>query len=251
MGGSSKYAWASEESEIKTELNLKLKEYPDFLFQLFLGKAPTATAAETTGNVSTLTNYKGTSVMSATTGIASATAKASSEADIKFGKYVVVAASSTTVDVYFSSDADMGRGTNGSYLSDTLKIASALTITSAATTDISNFGIKFTGGSGTIGLTAGDSATFYARPIAAAGGMTVVIGGLADQTFPEFGAICMSMKRGSGEMFEVDLYRCKSAGMPLDMSMGAWSGADVKVDVLYDPSLDGVMQIRHTKPSGV
>ncbi len=248
-GGSSKYSWAEEEGEIKAEMSLKFGEFPDFLFELFLGQAPTPTAAEPTGNVSTLTNKLGTSVMKATTGIASAVAKTGSETDLKFGKLTLVAASATTVDVYFSSDCDMGRGTNGAYLSDSLKVASALTITTAGVlTTIPGFGISLTGGSGSIGMTIGDTATFYTRPISKAGGMTVVIGGIVDQVFPEFGAIVMSQKRGNGEMMEIDVYRCKAAGMPLNFDAGAWAMGDAKIAVLYDPDQDGIMQIRQSRP---
>lgn len=250
MGGSSRYAWASEEGEIKAELSLKFSEYPDFLFTLFLGKAPSATSTEATGSVTTLTNYKGTSVKAATTGIASVAVKSASDADLKFGKYTIVAVSSTTVDVYFSSDADMGRGTNGSYTTDTLKVLAAATITTSAVhTTITNFGVDMVGGAGSIGMTVGDSATFYVLPDHT-GATTVVIGGVADQVFPEFGAIIMAQKRGNQEMVEVDCYRCKAAGMPLNFAENAWSEGDVKIKLLYDSSLDGVFQFRHVKPSG-
>jgi hypothetical protein len=250
MGGSSKYPWAIEEGEIKAEMSLKFGQYDDFLFQLFLGKAPSALTAETSGNVSTLTNFNGTSLMSATTGIATATALSGSEANLKFAKFVVVAVSTTTVDVYASSDADFGRGSNGSYTTDSLKIAAAQTITASTATNFTAYGFKLTGGSGTIGMTVGDSATFYTRPVSSAGGMTVVVGGLADQTFPEFGAIVMGQKRGNQEMVEIDVYRCKAAGMPISFEQNAWAQGEVKIQIMYDPNLDGIMQIRHVKPSG-
>lgn len=249
MGGSSKYPWASETGETKAELSLKFGEYPDFLFTLFLGKAPTAVAAETAGNCSTLANAKGTTAMSATIGMASATVKSSSESDLKFGKFTVVAVSATTVDVYFSSDADIGRGTNGSYTTDTLKVLAAASITTGATTTITNFGVNLTGGSGTIAMTVGDSATFSTRPINS-GGMTVRIGGVADQNFPEFGAICMGQKRGNQEMIELDCLRCVANGMPLNFEENAFSQGEVKIKLMYDPVLDGIIDIRHVKPTG-
>lgn len=250
MGGSSKYPWAVEEGEIKAELSLKFGEYPDFLFTLFLGKAPSTVSTEATGNVSTLTNSKG-SLVNATTGVASVTAKSSSETDLKFGKYVVVAVSSSTVDVYFSSDMDIGRGTNGTMQNDALKItASPLSISgTSGTTDIPNFGLTLTGGSGSISLTTGDTATFYVRP-EGTGGMTVVVGGRADQMFPEFGAICMAQKRGNQELLELECYRCKAAGMPLNFEANAWSQGDVKVDLMYDQTQDGLFAVRYVKASG-
>lgn len=250
MGGSSKYPWATEEAEIKAELSLKFGEYPDFLFTLFLGKAPTPVTAEASGNASTLTNYKGSSVKAATTGIASVAVKSGSESDVKFGKYTVVAVSATTVDVYFSSDADIGRGTNGSYTTDTLKIAAALAVTtSGVLTTITGFGIDLVGGSGTIAMVVGDSATFSTRPVNS-GGMTVRIGGSADSSFPEFGSICMGQKRGNQEMIELDIFRCKAAGMPLNFEENAFSQGEVKIKVMYDSALDGIIDVRHVKPTG-
>ena len=247
LGGSSKYAWAVEDGKIDSELSLKTREYPDFLFELFLGKAPTAGSAEAAGNASTVTNKYGTSVVNATTGITS-TLTVGTAADLKFGKYVIKAASTTTVDVYFSSDEDLARGTNGTYQSDLLKItASPLTVTAATPTAITGFGISFTGGSGTIGLTAGDTATFQVRPINTKY-MTVTIGSASDTVFPEFGCIVMSQKRGSGEMFEIDAVRCKGSGLPVGFNEKAWSEAEIKAKCLYDSSQDAVLIIRHVTP---
>ena len=244
-GGSNKYPWAIEEGAMSSELALKFMQFEDFLFELFLGKAPTPYNAETAGNCTTLTNAYGT-LKQATTGVASASVKSGSEADLKFGKYVVKAVSATTVDVYFSSDLDIGRGNNGTMQNDALKItATALSITSGATVAIPNHGIELTGGSGSIALVSGDTATFDVRPINS-GGMTVRIGGIADQLFPEFGAIVTGQKRNTGEMVEADLFRCKAAGMPLNFNQNAWAEAEVKCKLLYDSVKDGVFDIRFT-----
>ncbi len=250
-GGSSKFPWATEQGSFKSELALKFMEYPDFLFTLFLGKAPTATTVALLAAVdSALANVKGTSVFNATTGIAAAAVKAGSETDVKLGKYLVVAASATTVDVYFLGDADLGRGTNGIYLSDTLKVASALTITtSAVLTTITGFGLTLSGGSGTIGMTIGDTALFTAVP-EHSGLSSVRIGGIADQTYPEFGAIVMAEKRGNQELVEIDCFRCKAAGMPIMFDENSWSGGEVKINVMYDPAKDGIFDFRAVKPSG-
>lgn len=247
-GGSNKYNWAAEDGNISSDLSIKVKQFDDFLFTLFLGATPTANAAETSGSVTTLTNKKGTSVMHATTGIASATVLTGSEANLKFNKFVVVAVSSTTVDVYALSDADFGRGTNGSYTTDGLKVAAAQTITASTATDFTTYGFKLTGGSGTIGMTTGDSATFSVRPVNT-GSMDVTIGSVADQIFPEWGAIIMAQKRGNQELFEIDAFKCKAVGMPLDFQMNAFNATELKAKLLYDSTADGLFSIRHVKPS--
>lgn len=245
MGGSNKYAWAVEDGAITGEMSLNFSQYEDFVFELFLGKAPTTNTAEASGNVSTLTNKYGSSVMHATTGIASVTATAADEADLKFGKYIVKAASSTTVDIYALSDVDFARGNNATFQNDALKVnATAYTIVAATPTLIAELGLSLTGGSGTIGMTTGDTATFEVRPINSKS-MTVRIGGSSDSTFPEFGCLALAQKRGTGEMFEADIFRCKSAGLPIGFEMNAWSEAEAKVNVFYDSTKDGVFDLRH------
>lgn len=245
MGGSSKYAWASEEGAISSDISLKVNQYEDFMFELFLGKAPTANAAETAGNVATAVNKNGTSVIQAVTGIASVIVIPSTgAANLKFGKYVIKVISATTVKVYLLSDVDIARGTNASYADDQLSVTSAaLTITSATSTDIADLGIRLSGGSGTIGMTTGDTATFEVRPINTKS-MTVSIGSSADSTFPEFGMIMLAQRRGNQEMFELDALRCKAAGMPFPFERNAWSKTELKVKALYDSVQDAVFKIR-------
>lgn len=246
MGGSSKYSWAVEDGRIDAELTVKAREYPNFVFELFLGKAPTNNSAETSGNLSTPANKYGTSVVNATTGITS-TLTATTPADFKFGKYVIKAASATTVNVYFSSDLDLARGSNGSYESDDLKVtASALTITSGGTTLIPNFGITLNGGSGAIAFTSGDTATFEVRPINT-GSTTVTIGSASDSTFPEFGCIIYAQRRGNQEMMELDALRVKGIGLPMGFEENAWSEAEIKAKCFYDSTQDAVFKMRHVK----
>lgn len=245
MGGSNKYPWAIEDGAITCEMSLNFSQYEDFVFELFLGKAPTAGTTEATGNVSTLTNKYGTTAKSATIGVASVAATAADETDLKFGKYVIKVVSATTIDIYLLSDIDIARGNNAEYQNDALKLnATPLTITSGATTAVAELGLTFTGGSGTIGMTIGDTATFDVRPINTKSS-TVRIGSSNDSVFPEFGCIAISQKRSTGEMFEIDLFRCKAIGMPINFEKDTWSEAEVKVSAFYDSSKDGIFDLRH------
>lgn len=245
QGGSSKYSWAVEDGRIDAELSLKTREYPSFLFTLFLGVTPTDGSAETSGNASAIANKYGTSVVNASTGITSV-ATVSTAADLKFGKYVIKAASSTTVDVYYSSDEDIKRGTDGTYQNDALKItSSALTVPSGSTVAIPNFGITLNGGSGTIGMTTSDTATFEVRPINT--GYTTATIGAAGSTFPEFGAILMAQQRGNGEMLEIDALRVKAVGLPIGFEENTFSEAEIKAKCFYDSTQDAVFKMRHVK----
>lgn len=243
-GGSFKYPWGIEEGLIAAELSLKFKEYADWMFELFLGKAPTTvTTPDTDGTVSTITNKNGSSVASATTGIASVAAISSTgPADLKFGKYVVKGTGTATVSIYVSTNIDFARGTDESYDDDLLLVQSGVTITTGGTTDIASLGLRFTGGSGTIGFTTGDTATFEVQPPFTRS-MSVRIGSVSD-VFPEFGALFYAKKKGNLEIFEVDAFRVKAAGLPLGFNENAWSEADIKGECFYDSSKDGVMDIR-------
>ena len=243
--GSSKYPWAVEDGLITAELSLKFSQYDDFLFEVFMGKAPTSNVAEATGSVTALAAKYGALI--ATTGLGSIAVKSGSHADLKFGKYIVKAVGATTVDVFLSSDVDITRGTDGTYQNDLLKVtASPLTITASTPVAIPNFGLEITGGSGTIGMTIGDTATFSVRPPNSLS-TDVIIGGTND-VVSEFGAIIMAQARGNGELFEVDLFRCKGIGLPIGFSKKEWSTAEVTAKAFYDSTRNGVFSIRHVKP---
>lgn len=243
MGGSSKYAWQVEDGTIEAELAMTLREYPDFGFEVFLGKALTENTGETTGDTSSLSNKTGTSLFDASTGIATATAKSSSEADMKLGKYVIKAVSATTVDVYASTDADFARGTDKTYENDLLKItASPLTITTSAAVEVPGYGIELTGGSGTIALVTADTCVFDVRPINTSN-VEATFGGSSD-IYPEFGCLVYGQKVGSGNMFEIDIFRLKAIGMPIGFTANEFSEAEITAKAFFDSSKNGVFSIR-------
>lgn len=247
-GGSSRFAWAAESKTIATEMTCKVKAYPGFLFQLWLGATVTDNAAEASASASTLTNFKGSSVKSATTGIASVSVLAGSEADVKFGKFVLKATDATHVDVYLASDLDIDRGTDGVYQSDLLKItASPLAIATTTDVNIPSFGLKLTGGSGTIALVAGDTATFSSRPINS--GSSDIAVGKDPTSIPAFGSILLAQKRATAEMFEIEAYNCIGSGLPIPMDEFAFSVTELKVTCLYDSVQNRVFDIRTVVPT--
>lgn len=246
--GSSKFSWAAESKTISSDIAAKVKAYPGFLFTLFLGGSVTDNAAEALGSVTTLTNFKGTTAKSATIGIASVGITSGSEADVKFAKYIVKVVGSATVDVYAYSDVDISRGTDNVYQTDLLKItATPLTIvTSAAVTVIPGTGLQFVGGSGTIGMTVGDTATFDSRPNNS--GSSDIIIGNSVTALPAFGAILLAQKRATAEMFEIEAFNIIGSGMPIPLAEMAFSTTDLKMTCLYDSSADAVFKIRSAIP---
>lgn len=245
-GGAQKAPYAIEDANIKTEITLNFKEYANWMYLLFLGSSPTAIAETATGQVSALINKSGTTLVSAT-GLASVSAKAGSESSLKFGKYVVEAVSATTVNVFASSDIDFKRGTIKQFVDDSLKInPTPLTITTGGTTEISGFGLELTGGAGAIAMTPGDTAVFEVLP-PLEDAMEVVIGGASD-TFPEFGAIMLAQQRSNQEMFEIDAYRVKAAGLPHSLQEKKFAEAELKANAFYDAAKNGIAKIRWVRP---
>lgn len=248
-GGSAKYEWAVEDGTISAELTVAMKEYPKWVFELFLGKALTENSAESGGSVTALTNKNGTSVLDATTGIDNVGVKSGSETDLKFGTYVVKAVSATTVDVFGLHDVDFAAGTDLEFVDDTMKVtSSALTITASTAVEIPSLGVELTGGSGTIGMTTNDTATFTIRPVNT-GSADVTIGGTND-IYPEFGAVVIAQRRGGGQMHELDIFRCKGLGAPFPFAEKAFNEPELTAKAYYDAAQSGVFKYRDVISSG-
>lgn len=247
FGGSNKFAWAVESKTIDSTFTATVKAMPDFLFELYLGASVEKTAASATGSVVVpLTNGMGTSVLEAATGIATATVKAGEEADLKDGYIVLRAASATTVDAYYLTDIAFNKelvaGTNFDFVDEELKVtAAALSVTSGAAVTIPNTGIELTGGSGTIGMTVGDTA--YFRVAAAHGGVSQITIGKSQSTFPEHGLMCLSAKRADGSLFEIDLLKAVGSGFPIALEETVFSIPELTVDLLYDCDANAVAKI--------
>jgi len=240
-GGSNRFSWAAEDGDINAELAFSMSEYPNWLFTLFGGKAPTTGSAETSGNVTTITNKKGTSIVAATGILATATPTA---ANLKMGRYVLVATSSTVLDVYCLSDVDFARGTLGEFLDDSLKVGS-LTISTGATDDVADHGLVFTGGASATAFVVGDTATFDVRPINSFN-RVVSIGGISD-VFPEFGCMVYGQRSGSGAIQEIEVYRMKNLGLSLGAERKAFGQSEYTAKAIYDSVKNGICRYREVE----
>ena len=241
--GSNRFPWAAEAKTISTEVTAKVKAYPDFLFELFLGASATASGADTSGTITTAANKNGATIIDATTGLASVTIKAASKANLKFGKYVLEATTEDDLNIYLLSDIDFKRGTDVSYTDDTLLVATVAIADSGGTTDVDSLGLTFTGGSGTVAFTVGHTATFEVKPPSTTSS-TIVVGAAGDSSV-DFGALMYAQKRATDEIFEVDAHYCVGVGLPISFAEQAYSEAELKMQCLYDSALDRVFTIRH------
>ena len=244
-GGSNRFTWQVEDGDIDATLAFTVSEYPNWLFELFGGKAPTVGTAEASGNVSAITDFNGISVVAAT-GIASVTAIPSTgAADLKMGKYVVAATGATSFKVYCMSDADFGRGTDGSFIDDSLAIFSQTGATTGTTYDITAFGLRITMGASATAFVSGDTATFEVRPVNSFN-RSVRIGGIAD-SFPEFGCVIYAQKSGSGALFEIDAFKMKAIGINLGAERKAFAQSEYSAKASYDQVQNGICEIREVE----
>lgn len=246
FAGSNKYAWAAENKTVSTEFTAKVKAYPGFLFSLFLGAAVTDAGVDAAGTTSTLANKKGASMLAAT-GLASVSVLTASKANLKFGKYVIKATAATDFKVYLVSDIDISRGAAASYVDDSLEVATVTGVATTANSDVAGLGLRFTGGASTTAFVVGDTATFEVLPPSTKSSAIVV--GKSTDTFPAFGALLLSQKRATGEMFEIDAHNCVGGGLPISLEENAFSQPELKMTCLYDSVLDRVFTIRHILPS--
>lgn len=243
--GSNKFPWAAESKTTSTEMTVKVKALPGFLFELFLGASITDVAANPSGAVTTLTNAKGT-IVQATTGVASVgIIPTTGAANLKFGKYVIKATGATTFKVYLLSDIDIQRGTDATYVDDSLEVASVTLGNTSDVQTVASLGVQFTGGSGTVALVTGDTATFEVIPPTEKSSEIIV--GKSTASMPAFGALLLAQKRATDEIFEIDAHNCVGTGLPLSLEENAWAQPEIKMSCLYDSALDRVFTIRHAK----
>lgn len=247
-GGSSPYAFDSQQTASEGTLTASIKEFPDFLFEKVLGSTVETTASSSTGTVGTITNKLGTSIV-ASTGLALASFKTGEEANLKSGRYVVKYVTATTVDVFIDTNIDSTRGSDLILISDLLKItATPLTISTSSATEIPNTGIELTGGSGTIAFTATDTAIFeVAHPH---GGLSDIIIGATSDTVPEINISLWGQLRDTERYATVEIFRAKSTGgLIMTFPEKGFSITDLTFDLLFDSAQAKVAKLRFSQAS--
>lgn len=242
-GGSNRFSWQIEDGDIDATLSFSVSEYPNWLFQLFGGKAPTQGSPESSGNLSTIVDVRGTSVVAATGILATATVTTAS--DLKMGRIILKATAVDALEIYGLSDADYGRGTDDEFDNDALLIATWSSITTGGTFLIPNQGITLTAGASATALVVGDTAFFDVRPVNTFN-REVKIGGIADE-FPEFGAVLYAQKSGSGALFEIEAYRLKAIGLGLGAERKQFAQNEYSAKAVYDSTQNAVCRIREVE----
>ena len=241
MGGAQKFSWATEWGTYDAEINLTVREYPEFGFRLMLQGSSIIQAAESTGNVSSFAVKSGTSITTGTTGI-SVAAISGSEANLKTGHYIADVTGTGTIDVYYvGSQSD-------SYEDSTLKINSvAVTLGGGgATADLTSYGLRFTSrAAGSQDLHVGDTATFDVRKVNT-GGEQIAIG-RAGETVQEFSGYLFGEDQKTGDQFYVEIPKCSASGLPISLKEKEFSESEVTLTFDYDTTVDYAIKVYKIK----
>lgn len=243
-GGSNLFPWDTEIKKLGSEISFTGREITAAAMEAFLGGVKTVNAAESSGAVpaAEFVNVKGTSVMQATTGIASVGLKSGGSADLKEGLYIIKCITATTVDVYSMSDVDFGTTV---FVDDNLKItASTLTPVTSPGVEVPGFGVMLVKGSGTLGMTVGDTAVFRVRKVNTSS-FEVAIGG---NNFSEYGALLVGARQSTGMITMMQLYRVKCFGMPIKFNAASWGDYQVTMKALFDSAKNGIGRYLRTIP---
>ncbi len=248
FGGANKFILEAEPTYMQGEISTKFKQFnPELYSAINAASVTTVTAEGSTGAIVAATNLKGISVMNSVIGITSVAMTPNKTNDLKAGRYIIEAASATTVNVYAASDVDFDEGdTTMAYLDDTGKIFSATTITTGgAASVLDGLGVQLVGGSGTIGMTPGDTAIFDLRPKNISN--SIITLGKSNITFPKVKLFATAQKKGTKEKFL--FYAPKVQPFGFDVPLGEYKFAEnaPKLILLFSATENMVGQFTRIK----
>ncbi|MCK5883305.1 MAG: hypothetical protein KAG61_06425 [Bacteriovoracaceae bacterium] len=225
-GGCSAFPYGVANGRSSAEGSIAFNELSPWMLAKMAGGTVVINGAEAGGNVSALADAVGVSITNGTTGIAVA-AKAGSESSLAFGQYRVVAKTANTVDVFRATSS----------IDDSMVVAADLDVSVAA--EIASLGLEFTL-AGTTALVVGDVAMFDVRPINT--GSAVAIMGRSGAITPEVGILAYAPNQ-DGNLMELDIYRAKFAGLPMNMTSNEWMAFEASFKALYSSARNGVYEV--------
>jgi hypothetical protein len=247
----------AEEAGIKTyksDMTLQLKQYDREMYAYLSSAVVTIGAAEPSGYVSAAAipptavySVGATNTISSTvTGIASIAV--SNVANLKTGKYIIKAASATTIYFMPCSDFEFGgaftAGTQVNFATNALGTDIAnrqlmvtgtapftFSVSNGAQTVLTGFGLTITGGSA-VAMTPGDTAEIEVR--AANIENDQIILGKAEMMIPKRYAMLATMdSKATGEVIYVFAPKVMPLGFNIPLKQKAWSDAAPKLKMLH------------------
>lgn len=236
-GGSNLFVWDSAISAFNPKVSIVCREMSADIVSALADGNVTEYAADANGDVLFEANVSGSTIYDATTGIATITALSGSESNLKEGWYVAAYSAAAKVKIYALSSAGFSQGTDITYDNDDGYTGDDITITTGGNTDITDLGLRFTGGSGAIAFTSGHSMKFYVQKIH--GGAYTATLGEQPMTFPEMGCI-ISSEDNAGTIYNMLLYRVKAAGMSFPFKEKGYGEYTINMSVMYDSAQNAI-----------
>jgi hypothetical protein len=231
--------WHTDIKDSSVDLSFTAFEYPVDVVEHLTGGISTDYTSQSNGEIIDEENVNGDSILDSATGM-DVQVDSATKAQQKFCEYVVKAKTASTVSLYAMSSVSFNEGNDKDFSDDTMLVADDISIGTGSGTLVTDFGIKFVGGSGTIGFTVGDTARFRVRP-ASTTGYKVVVGGL-NSSFEDVGVIAFPRKINS-EYSLIDMYKVKISGMPLEFKDGGYSSYQITAKLQYDSDKEGLYEI--------
>lgn len=208
-----------------------VREYPAGLFQILETTTVTENAAETSGNVSTVTNGTGTSVINAGNGISNVTANPAQLSNLVFGRYVFVATAAQTVDIHLAANY-------GSFLDMTGQAVASVDCSSAGSVQVNALGIVLTV-VGTSAFTTADTGYCDVRPVNT-GSTEILVGAGTEPS--NFGVMLIFPTKTDGVQHWIDIFNVSGRGMPFKGVSREFSEFDINWSPLARSSDGAVYQ---------
>ena len=225
-GGPNPYSWNVAKGYVEPKITLNCKEKPTFLYDLVLG-VKSEKSKNSDGMISDIMNVVGSSLQ----GDDTITGVTVLEKDnLKFGRYVVVAVSATTFDVYLSTNIDQRRGMALTFNdANLLKLNSTpYELADGKNVDITELGItlEVAASVDTTDVAAGNSFEFFVVPPTEEFNKTRVSNRIQDISF---GMYLYSESVDSGRSLIIDVFRCKALGITHALAEKAWDETELNI----------------------
>jgi hypothetical protein len=244
FGGANKFVLEAEPAYFKSTVTMQFKQFDAALYKILSGATITTNVTpNTTGTLGTpeaiVTNGATNTVTDVTKGIASTAITAA--VDLKVGRYIIVAMSSSTVDIYAITDLEANMGTNTMTYADNtlLVIGSPFTLSNAATT-ITGLGFSITSVATPV-MTTGDSAYIDVMPPRVADEQIVI--GMSNLYIPKVDVWCSTQEKGNGESYLIHIPNMQPSGLQLPLKEFAWAANSPKLTALYDSTANMIAQV--------
>jgi len=225
-GGASNDAYGADIVDANNSVTIPVKEFSGGLMAQLYHNTVTTGTAEATGAVATPVNVKGTSFVSATTGIASI-AVTSGKTPIE-GIYLLTALADNKFDIVAFSDFDCALAYNDEATGKVNKTSYTL----AASVEIDELGVTITGGSA-IALVEGDTCIVEIRR-PNSGYTEVEFGGECDKGYKT--VYLFFGETQEKDLTFIELYKCTVSRGALSTPVRDYASQEITITPVKDPN---------------